>query len=257
LSIADLNFEEVDFGRSALKTVVLELRFNPILTISNHAPAEFQDQVRGTFPKLSADRSALMELRVSQGLQGVGEVSTAQSIQPEGLVWRFRTEDDDFVASLAVGSLSLETTAYIDFPDFWTRFRVLLAALQACYQVEHFTRIGLRYVNMFAADEFAGDWRTRFNPLLLGPLTDKAFGEDVKVHVGQFLIAENDWTITVRFGVDAKGDYRLDLDHATLAKIEPSDIEDRVRVFNRRAYQVFRWSLSESMYQEMEPRKRG
>ena len=258
MSIADLAFPEVDFGKPALKTVVCELRFNPLLIISRDTPVAFQEVVRASYPKVAAERGAFMEVRVTApGAQNLGEISNLQQMQPEGLVWRFRTDDDAWVASLGIGLMSLETTAYTHFQDFWSRFRTLLEALKSVYAVESFVRIGLRYVNVFGGEDFPGGWRGRFNPRLLGPLTEDAFADSVKATAGVIGFSEDGWTLTLRHGTDQVGGYRIDLDHATTSNVAGNDVEPLIRAFNGRVYQVFRWTLSDSMYEEMEPHLRA
>src|SRR5712692_7259349 len=57
LSFPDLGHPISYYRRTWLKTVVAQIRFNPILKIGQEAPAAFQDLVRGTFPKFLKEQS--------------------------------------------------------------------------------------------------------------------------------------------------------------------------------------------------------
>jgi uncharacterized protein (TIGR04255 family) len=243
LSFRDLAYERVKYGRTGLKTVVCQLRFNPILRIGQELPVAFQDRVRQEFPKFIREESS--------GIQ-IGPGGVAEALPASPAVWRFRTEDEAWTASLGVASLSLETTKYLEFPDFERRLLIAEEALRSVYGIEHYVRVGLRYINLFQPDEFPGGWLDKLNPQLLGPMADGALGHQVAESVQVFLLVDDDWTIRVRHGTDGKA-YQLDIDHATEARVGATDVVERLRAFNRGIYQVFRWSISERMHHEMEP----
>jgi len=244
LSFRDLTYERFKYGRTGLKTVVCQLRFNPILKIGQELPVEFQDQVRHEFPKFIKEESTGFV---------IGPGGAAEALPSSPAVWSFGTEDDGWTASLGVESLSLETTRYQDFPDFERRFSVIEAALHSLHGIDHYVRVGLRYINVFQSDEFPGGWTDKFNTQLLGPMGDAILGSEVVEARQIFGMADDDWTVRIRHGTE-NGNYHLDIDHATQARTDAEDVPERVRAFNRRIYQVFRWAISETMHQEMEPR---
>ena len=125
-------------------------------------------------------------------------------------------------------------------------------AFRNIYEVDHYSRIGLRYVNVFEEQEFPGGWLDKFNAQLLGPLADPVVGGDIAEIVQLFNVSGGDWTITVRHGKD-DGAYNLDLDHAVEGRVEASVVLEKLREFNKRIYQVFRWAISEKLHEGMEP----
>ncbi|MBI2912769.1 MAG: TIGR04255 family protein [Chloroflexi bacterium] len=243
MTIDNLSYPYVKYRRAALTTVVCQVKFNAILRIGQEVPVAFQDRVRGEFPKF--EREAAAGFRVGPG------IVEALPVSPP--VPRFRTEDGAWTLALGVDNMSLETSRYQDFPDFERRFVVAEESLRQVYGIDHYVRVGLRYINTFRTSEFAGGWADRINPLLLGPLTDPAVGSQVTDYIQAFKIAEADWTILIRDGVTDSGDYQLDIDHATEVRVPAQDVIDRIRDFNRRVYQVFRWAITERMHEEMEP----
>lgn len=243
MTFPDLNYERFKYGRTGLETVVCQLRFNPILKIGQDLPVVFQDRVRHEFPKFIKEESA--------GLQ-IGPGGAAELLPTPPAVWRFRTEDEAWTASLGVESLSLETTEYRDYPDFERRLSVAEQALQEAHAIDHYVRVGLRYINAFDKAEFPGGWLPRLNPQLLGPMADPVLGTQVAESLQIFKLEEEDWTIRVRHGTD-DGNYNLDIDHATEGRVEAADVLERLRAFNRGIYQMFRWAISDAMHEEMEP----
>lgn len=251
MALADLAYPECDYGKTGLTTVVCQLRFNPILKIGQATPVDFQDRVRQAFPEFVREES--IELRLALG---ASFPTTVESLPPTPATWRFRTEDGAWVAGLASNFLSLETRDYRHFPDFAQRFAVVLSALTDVYGIRSFGRVGLRYVNLFKGEQFPGPWAGRINPSLLGPLADAQISSDVTGAQQLFALANDDWTIAVRHGLDDSGNYLLDFDHATESKVHVDSVAPRLVEFNKRIFQVFRWSITDQMHEEMEPTPR-
>lgn len=247
MGVSDLSYPEPRYVRTGLKTVVCQVRFNPILRIAQQPPAEFQDLVRHAFPQFFREDTA--EVRIAPG-------APVEALPAGPSVWRFRTEDEAWTAGLTVEFLSLETTQYERFPDFEHRFSILEEALESAYGIDHYIRVGLRYINIFSPDEFPGGWRDRFNPKLLGPMADPTLGGKVKETRQAFVLAEDDWSIGVRHGTE-NGAYRLDIDHFTEVRVDAKHVAERLRAFNGRIYQVFRWAISDAMHEEMEAETHG
>lgn len=243
LTFRDLSFPHVNYRRTGLQTVVCQLKFDPILRIGLEPPVAFQDEVRHAFPKFFQEESAGFRIAPGAGVE---------ALPPTPATWRFRTDDDAWTAGLAINFLSLETQRYQHFREFEGQFSILHEALRSAYGVDHYSRVGLRYVNVFKPEEFPGGWLHRFNPQLLGPMADPSVGSEVAESRQVFVLSNDDWTIKVLHGSD-NGRYLLDIDHATEARVEANGVAERLRAFNRNIYQVFRWAISEAMHEEMEP----
>lgn len=258
MSVNDLEYEDVDFARTALKAVVCQARYEPLLRISHEPPIDFQEAIRSVFPGLEARKEeTALEFRISEGK--IEPQVPAESAPTEPTVWNFTTDDKTWTVGLSGKSLSLETSAYSTFEEFSKRYDLVFQAFLAAYpNIDHFTRLGLRFVNVFEQEEFGqGGWQERFNPVLMGVEADDLIGPSITASLGQFIIKEDDWTITVRHGNDAEGnEYKLDLDHAVTGKVAISDVPELIVTFNRHLYDIFRWAISEVMYHDMGPQSR-
>jgi uncharacterized protein (TIGR04255 family) len=256
VGIDDLAIPEVTLNRTGLKVVICQLRFDPLLRIAHDPPLQFQEMLRSAYPKLESRLSATqVELSLGEGVELMREPLRQSGGQSK---WLFKTDDETWTAALDLNSVSLETTAYEHFPAFAERFRLVFNTFRECYPtITEFRRVGLRYVNVFTRDDFpGGDWRTRFNPNLIGPMADDRLGQDIVAALQVFQIAGADWTIRVRHGTEDDG-YRLDMDHATESLVFDHQVVERIERFNKRLYQVFRWAISEEFLNEMEPSERS
>jgi uncharacterized protein (TIGR04255 family) len=212
------------------------------LKIGQELPVDFQELLRNEFPKFGREEAT--GFRIGPGM--------VEALPSPVAVSRFGTEDDAWRAGLAVDNVSLETTGFVDFADFEHRFRVVEGAVQSVYGIDHYSRVGLRYINVFRPEEFPGGWLDRFNPRLLGAMADPVLGAAVRESQQVLKLADEDWTIVIRHGTE-DGNYRLDIDHATEARVQAADVLPRLGSFSARIYQVFRWAISQSMHEEMEP----
>lgn len=202
-------------------------------------------------PRSSEGAEGHFEFRVSAG----ASVESSMTPSAEARLWKFSSEDEQWVATLATSYVSLETTAYVRFEDFLERLISVQETFQELYPVTRFTRVGLRYINVFDQEKFPGGWANRFNHHLLGPSADKLIGDSITRTQLVFVASEPNWTVTIRSGGDDKS-YRLDLDHSNQASIAKEQVRGLVEDYHRRNYQLFRWAITNEMFQEMEPLKR-
>jgi uncharacterized protein (TIGR04255 family) len=259
MSVSDLHFPELDFARTGLKAVVCQLQFNPILRVGRELPVDFQEALRQRFPKFAPLTEEQIQFRVElPAARGIGSSAEVLPVG-SGAKWVFSSEDDTSTASLSSSSVSLETTAYRNFAQFFEDFHRVYSALHESLPggINHFTRVGLRYINVFEQAQFPGSWVPRFNPALIGPMADQLLGPSVALTRQRFVLAEDDWVMNVQHGTDDEGNYRLDIDHAINDRVEEQDVAQKLEMFNRRIYQVFRWAISDAMFNEMEPHERA
>lgn len=246
MSFINTTVPEVHFEKTALTTVVCQLRFNQVLRIAREAPAELQEELRELFPVV--ERQDGVELVFL-----TGQSSPLLERPPISTTWRFKTEDERWIAALGSTFLSLETTDYRSFMDFQQRFSEFKRAVEAHYRVGEYTRVGLRYINQFDLKEYNLPYTELFNPLIIGPASDPS----IAPHVGNFssiyVFGFEDTTLTLRCGIEDGGAFLVDMDHATDLKTDPATIDTKLKIFNDRIYQVFRWTITDRLYQELRP----
>ena len=151
--------KEVPLPRAPLARVIAQVQFPDILAIRNpDKVAAFQEEIRSTYPILKQER--INELL----FQTVG----APEVRA-GLIWRFQDQEENpkWRASLSVGYVALETTAYLSRSDFLDRLRVLVASAETAFKPAEVKRLGIRHINRLT-DEAVDRIAELIQPKVLG-----------------------------------------------------------------------------------------
>ena len=250
MSLSDLSAAEVDYEHTALKTVVCQLQFHPILRIGKEAPAELQEAIRAVFP--------VYERRDSQMLFSFRLGPSAEREEPlsHGSTHVFKSEEGNWTATLGNNSVGVETSSHVHFEDFMNRLNLIRTAAEREYKIPSYTRAGLRYINNFSPTEFPGGWGARFNPWLLGALADPDLVDDIEQsqQVVRFRLPSGN--LNLIHGLNPDKSYTVDLDHSIEGKLECHVTNELLAEFNRGIYQAFRWSISAELHEEMRPHAR-
>ena len=135
---------EIPLPRAPLARVLAQVQFPDILAIRNPDKiAGFQEDIRSTYPILKQERVNELVLQSA----GVPDVRA-------GLIWRFqdREENPKWRASLGIGYVALETTAYLSRSDFLERLRTLVVSAEAAFKPAEMKRLGIRHINRLTDD---------------------------------------------------------------------------------------------------------
>jgi uncharacterized protein (TIGR04255 family) len=153
----------------SLREVVSQVRFPTLLEIESELPVRFQKLIQQGYPLLSAGK--VLELTVD---------SQKAPVTRETRQFEFSSRDKRSKAVLTSEFLALTTAHYDGWEDFKPRMAALIAATIECYQPALFTRVGLRYRNMFSRDKLGLSgvpWGELLEPHVAGMLTQGVFEE--------------------------------------------------------------------------------
>ena len=129
--------QEVPLPRAPLERVIAQVRFPTILAIHNpDNVAEFQEELRTTYPVLNQDQVHNIELTGGQ----------TPNVR-QGLIWRLTDRDERWRVSLGVDFVALETYSYDSRNDFLSRLSAVLSATEKTFQPALARRLGLRYID--------------------------------------------------------------------------------------------------------------
>ncbi len=133
------------YARSPLVEVICQLRFPAILSIGAKEPAEFQEAIRGEYPRYAARQEYPMP-KVS------GAGTPTPNLQPGVPVtnYNFISQDGKWKINLTNNFIALSTVGYTQWEDFAKRLDFILAQFIRVYRPAFFERIGLRYLNAFS-----------------------------------------------------------------------------------------------------------
>lgn len=252
----------VIYRKNPLEQVICQIRFDTILVIESEAPTRFQEVIRGEYPQYSEpiDLPIPLPQEISQHLPPVVIQSMLQTTKK----YEFTSSDGEWTVTLTRDFLALTCRAYKRWEDFKAHFETPLATFIKCYQPPYFSRVGLRYQNVIR--------RSLLN------LSETSWAKLLKPHIAaEFqsniaeFIDEAGHTLTIRLQ-DIAGQvriqhgiiqnllddnrhscYLIDNDFFTNQRTGVEDVRDILDHFNARSGRLFRWCISETLHESMEP----
>lgn len=226
--------KSVRYERNFITTAVCEFRFPTLLELETSPPTEFQKKIRKDYPFYEPQ---------------IVEISSSERQLSREARYLFRSKDQNWTVNLRSFSLSLETSKYLDFEDFFTRLKVLLESCKEYIDTDFFTRIGLRYLNAIPiVDNQLEGW---ICPDLVASLTKGVFGTAEKysgaiqgyTEIGQYTLRHG--TKLVESDEEKnQSKYLLDFDYFS-ENIETRDVLDSIQRFNEINFSFFNWCLGE------------
>ncbi len=248
----------VVYGKAPLTQVTCQLRFPQILRIESQAPAEFQERIREIFPLVERQRNDFVNLPpdVAQ-LMGI-DVQANTGFQ-------FRTEDQKHTLGLASEALSLTSREYGEWETFRGYLLPALDSLTEIYKPSFYVRIGLRYVNVIQRSSLDLDdraWVDLLRKEILGELSMGQFAANVVDARRQLRVQvpdESGYALYLQHGFAKRKSspevvYRLDFDFYRGDKTEVSDAKSVLNKLNAMVGRAFRWCITETLHQRLEPR---
>lgn len=157
--------ERVRFENSQLMEVICQIRFPTILAISASDPVEFQETVRGVFP-----RYLVRQDQPAPTMLGAGTPNPSQ--QPV-LNYNFVSADGKWRLNLTNHFIALTCQNYSDWETFAGMLDQPLAQFIRIYKPSFFERVGLRYLNAVSRSELGLQgvpWSELITPPYLGML---------------------------------------------------------------------------------------
>lgn len=246
----------IRFGRNPLDEVICQLRFPPILRVDSEVPAAFQERVRQTFPLYQSSRAHLpasvaLPADVLQAVLGGSAATTHEFLSP----------DKRSRVALTRDFIALTVQDYSTWADFKTAMDGPVAALAAVYQPAFVTRVGLRYrdrIDRRAIQREATPWSALLRPELAAELGSADVGHAVR-HILRELIFElpgGAGQLRVVHGLDPESQgnaYIIDADCFIERQLPLQGATDVLANFNREAGNFFRWCISDTLRDALEP----
>ena len=259
--------ERVIYERAPLVEVICQLRFAPNLRIEAELPAEFQEEIRGTYPGYGRREQSLLA-DAPPAIQSIASVFGAPS--SESIKHDFSSENGVWTVSLARDFVSLVTKDYPRWEEFRGRITEVVHAAVREYEPAHFTRVGLRYRDLITRSELGlkGEpWAALLRPQIASELGDPAIDEaSVEIAIRQIVFRPGDESESIKVGlrhglieVEDHGEpdelsYLIDADFYSE---EQSDAEGALGLLERahdHAAGLWRWCITDRLHNALEPR---
>lgn len=139
-----MEVKQVRYSNPPLVETVFELRFPPILRINTETPDRFQDQIRHRFPGYEVQNEIQQQV-VGNVIQNQFSAETKLS---SNIVHVFSSDDKRNVVKLTRNNIFYSTTNYLGWNRFKEESITVMKNFADIYQTSHFSRIGLRYINV-------------------------------------------------------------------------------------------------------------
>lgn len=249
------------YRRSQLAEVICQLRFPEILSISEKAPADFQDAIRSTFPQFQRRQEAPAP-RIT-GIPGNMQLQN----QPTTVNYQFTSADGVWRVNLTSKFISLTCTKYTCWEDFAGMLDQPLAAFIKIYKPAYFERIGLRYLNFISRGEL-GLGTTPFRELIesryLGILAEESVAENsaarcsvdaeialrggcrAKLHAGPGLVKRNGQQ-------EKEVKFIFDQDLFMPGQLPVNLSAGALQTLHSHAWSIFRGAITDELHDAMEP----
>lgn len=223
------------FKRSVVKNVVCEFRFPTLMELGEgKAPAKFVNAVRKAYPTMELGQD------VSIGLGGPSETTYAHI---------FRSLRGGWAVSLKHSSLTVENGSYGGYEKLRERALEVVEAAAGVIDSDFFTRVGLRYVNVFDSQvDLVGDeW---INPALVQPLSSGMF-RGIADYSGRLALVSEDGGCLLQHGLQMKPQvegraiypgYAIDID-TYRNEVLLADVGQALDAMHKQAFDIFDWSL--------------
>lgn len=253
--------ERVQYAKPQLLEVICQLRFPAILSIGAKEPADFQELIRGEYPRYSRNVETLPPKVVGQaGSMKLEEQNPVTNYQ-------FLSADGKWKVNLTNTFIALATPAYTTWEAFAKKLDEVLAHFIKVYQPAYFERIGLRYINAFSRKAL-GLEDTPFSELiqpgylgLMGEedVDERAFtrvtqeaelnlagGCRLKLHCGPGMVKRNNVE-------DKEVRFILDNDIFMSGKVEIRHSAGALNTVHTHADRIFRGAITSTLHEAMEP----
>ncbi len=241
-------------GNPPLRLVICQMRFPHQVGIAEADVRPIQKALAEDYPRPEIGKVAGLTL-------GPGGVAAGDS-EP---VFHFRSEGQDWTATITADSVSLETAAYIDFMDFVQRWHGVVDPVVRELGLSRQERIGLRYVNELdcpPAPEPA-DLERILRPELVGVVGAHARTQKLQTSMQEMRFVQERGVCTLRHGLVRRnsqdGVYVLDFDFYD-DTAQTIALEDQVKLladFNHEAYELFRWAIPDDQFATFNPQEVG
>ena len=250
-------FEEHDrvfYTANPLAEVVCQFTFPRNYMIETTLPADFQAAIGKGYSSVETRQQLQLNFESN-------EISSKQT--GSKYVYDFSTGNSEHTISLSSDYIAVRTTNYVNWEGFFSHVQLAINAFMKSYDVPHFKRVGLRYINVIDREKLGladESWASLVRGSILGILADENIPqEDILGNSCSTLFQLEFGRCAMNTGLNIPDGGRnprfvIDTDFFTDEPIsELNHAFDILKKFNSSARDAFRWSICDNLHKALSP----
>jgi uncharacterized protein (TIGR04255 family) len=252
----------VIYDKNPLAEVICQFRFPTILRISSQDVAPFQEKIREDYPLYKLEEPVFEMPGVPRELLGFME---QMMLKPPGFrTHRFLTKDSKRFIALSHEFLALSESDYKQWEAFKGEIEKAEKALREVYKPAFYSRVGLRYKDVISPKSLGlsnKKWSDLLSQYIAGELADEKVAKAINQMKTRCVIGLPEipgGNVILNHGLveNASGEMHYLID-ADFGKEHVEGADEAFRIldnFHRLAGQLFRWAITETLHNAMQPR---
>jgi uncharacterized protein (TIGR04255 family) len=250
----------VIYDNSPLVEVVCQITYPTILKIDAELPADFQEEIRGVFPKYERGNVPNLPNLPRELANMFGGVH-------RGNTYTFRSNDTKRFVTLNQDSIALTFQNYKNKEEFFSVLNSVKSIFEKIYRPAIYNRIGLRYQNAVRFQNLpeGSFWTDLLSENIVGELASgfvKNLNVDELFRMIRFRSKLNSDGVFLQHGLAMLAPsneqvYLIDIDCYTNESIEVKNASSSFDRLNRRAGRAFRWCISDTYHNALGPKPVG
>ena len=255
--------KRVIYKKNPLTQVLCELKFMPILAIdaNDKSLADFQDRIRSDFPLYQALPFHPSNVSVFGNFQMPGVLVNSLSGVQNPVCHMFVKEDGLCQIDLKRDSIIFATRKYERWEDFIFELEEPLSALLEIFKPSDYTRIGLRYTDLFVRSKLGLDdvpWSDLINKPFAGVLAsevgervtgvDSIYELDLGDDLGKLRVA-----LALVKNEESEICFLLDSDFHLDRKTPIEDAKEVLGILNENSRNLLHYAIKGKLHDAMEP----
>lgn len=249
------------YGHSPLHEVICQIRYQTILRIGTEPPAQFQEDIRDTYPLYERARPLLRGAGQADVSELLARLGVPLPVIGEAETHQFTTEDRKRSVSLTTDFLAIADQDYDRWEHFRARLERIEKSFRSLYHPARYVRVGLRYRDVIVRSTLGLSdrrWRDLISPAILGELGDPTICDRVLAtqRLTTLELTSTKGQVNIRHGLaEYEGEqcYVIDSDFFTEERKDSNECFATLDIFNRLAGNLFRWAISKELHDAMGP----
>lgn len=251
------------FRKNPLDQVICQLRFPTILKIDTDVPADFQEKVKDNFPNFSESTEINIEIPLKEKTSVPSELLQDVIKTPGHKNYEFKSNDGLWKVNLTRSFIALSTNKYERWEKFKNKLNIALNAFISVYSPPHFSRIGLRYIDVVKRSRLNlndTDWRELLNPFVLGLLASEEIVSSVINFENKYELnlPDNESRVRVitkfvRLADSSEVCYMIDSDFYNSQKNTIENASVKLDFLNNLGSRLIQWYITDKLFKAMEP----